>query len=273
MNPNETWYVNDVLDFGGGLGGDPWTPPIDLGGGNGGSGSGDGGWWGVADDLLEDLGVYDWIGNLINPGGGGGGAVSQGDKEKALLILAKDQSTLSAFYSFLQDLGVYGSILAQMVSGSILSWPGLIQDAILYWASKNRPGAFTTDGQFIDNNFLGDFKDGAQYPIGPPLPGGGSGLPTVPGGGYGPFAAPVIPATPVQVYKARKGYVIVRDPATGAKYEMMKELAYKLGLAKRRKKAPITAREYDAIKKAQRFESKLARMMKSSCNYRVTKKR
>jgi hypothetical protein len=80
-------------------------------------------------------------------------------------------------------------------------------------------------------------------------------------------------ATPTQVYKARKGYVIVRDPATGQRYEMMKELAYKLGLAKRRAKAPITAREYKAIKAASRFEGKLARMMKTSCTYKVTKKR
>ena len=271
MNPTTPWFETDILDLGGGLGGDPWSPPIDLGGGNGGSGGG--GWWDVADDLLEDLGVYDWIGNLIG-GGEGGGSANPVDKEKALLILQKDQSTLNAFYSFLQDLGVYGSILAQMVSGSILSWPGLIQDAILYWASKNRPGAFTADGQFIDNSFLGDFKDpgggGSPYPIGPPLPGGGSTLPV---GQYGPFGMPVRPATPTQVYKASKGYVIVTDPQTGQKYEMMKELAYKLGLAKRRKKAPITASQYAAIKAAKRWESKLSRMLKDSCNYRVTKKR
>ncbi len=273
MNPNGAWFGQDMIDprfgLGGGFG-DPWTPPIDLGGG--GSGDPGGGWWGIADDLLEDLGVYDWIGNLINPGSGGG-EVSETSRQQALALIEKNPSTIQSFLSFLQDLGVYGTILAQMVSGSILQWPTLIQDAMLYWASKNRPGAYTEDGKFIGDSFLVDYRDPNPSPIGPPIPTPGGGLPVVGGGTYGPFGTPVIQATPTQVYKARKGYVIVRDPETGARYEMIKELAYKLGLAKRRKKAPITATQYAAIKAAKRWESKLSRMLTDSCNYKVTKKR
>lgn len=75
-----------------------------------------------------------------------------------------------------------------------------------------------------------------------------------------PFLPPVIQAPEVTVRKAPKGYAIVNY--NGNVVAMKKEIARSMGLYKNRKKAPITALEYNALKTADRVERKIKTMNK-----------
>ena len=276
---SEIYFETDVLDFGGP--GDAFDIPIPLpDGSGGGAGGGSGGWWDTAEGILDDIGFWDWLGGALGFSGGSVGspsslanALTTVDKQKGLLILQKSPDLITSFLSFLEGVGVYGSFIAQLVSSSILEWPSIIQDIILYWTSKNAPSALTEEGQAIGLQVPPEYKDpagGGGSMIGPPLPSPIGGSPITVTGGLLP---PVMDAVPTMVYKAPKGYVTVTNPADGKKYFVIKEYAYKMGLAKRRAKAPISAKEYRYIKKAKTWENKLARMLGDSCNFKVTKKR
>ena len=103
-------------------------------------------------------------------------------------------------------------------------------------------------------------KSGQQPPPGMPsqlpqsgaLPGQGTAMTTGSGSVLGPMPI-TAPPTFVSVPKAAKGYVIVEAP-NGAKVQVLKEVAYALGLKKRpRKSVAISSRDVRGAQKVQTF--------------------
>lgn len=67
-----------------------------------------------------------------------------------------------------------------------------------------------------------------------------------------------------------RGYVVVRDPATGVKFGMLRKAAIACGLWKPARKPPISASDWRAIAKANRAANKLKTMKKRAANIKRT---
>lgn len=195
-----------------------------------------------------------------------------GQREQALAAVESSPDTKQKFINFLVAIRVSNEVISRLTGLPTLQWPALLADLLLLWLSRGQPvDAQNQHGQVVAGQVPGSLLTGTGGGNGSstlPIPGGGIGIPEM--GQYAPIA---MPATPVQCYRAPKGYVVVRHPQTGQRAYVLKNVARAMGLYKSRRKAPITGREWDAVKKASRYEKKLARMLGDSCNFKVTKKR
>lgn len=256
-------------------------PTGQLGTGRGlpGSGSfgGGGGWLGDIGDFLEDAGrIVDIIGGGDGDGGGGGwnpgfdlGGGSGKSLETTLVAVENKPNIKQGFISFLRSVQVADSWLRDLTGLPTLSWPAAIARVLELWLQEDQPSTGRTGNGIVVREQI------------PPEYFGPSTLPTQPGTGVGGFglqdinnAMPIVmAATPTMVFKAPPGMVTVKDPYTGEKKFLNKQVARAMGLWRPRKKAPISAKDWDAAKKAKRIETKLSKMLKGSCNFKVTQKR
>ena len=269
-------YPNNYWSFGGFGGGGFGTGLPGLGGGPS-YGGAVAPWWVDAGIYLgNQTGFFDWIGESVfgQDGGDGGGGyvptqyptsvggmpinyVSQflnpllvpgtGDNRQRVLQSYQDNpDIISRFLDWLQTIGAIGSLLSQMASSTIFEWPIILQDLILLFY-HDEAQAVEIGPQVVHE---ANTNTGSLLP-----PGGGFS------GALSQFAPPVLPVQVVPSIKPIKGYVVVTDPQSGQKAMMKKEVARALKLYKPRRKAPITGREWDAIKKAKRYEVKLSKML------------
>ena len=139
----------------------------------------------------------------------------------------------------------------------------------------------TRTGQLIDvlgggGRFGGG---GAGATFGPParrLPAAGGGV-TFRGVDVSAGAIAVVPVTRT-VIMPRPGFVTVTLPvqmfgfAAGSKIQMVKELAMKFGLHKRRRKPLLSAGDLDALRRAKRTEGKLIRLTNQHTDFRCVSK-
>lgn len=260
------WNIGDT----GGGGGGSWND-WNLGGGDTGGGGG-----GFIPQWLKDLAtgaglswesVGEWFGNLINPGSGSASGGSKEEKAMALDQVFKASADLrSGFVIFLRTAGMIAKYVDQFLATPILDWPIFLIDLALFWLERGAPSSIAQAG-FSESSSLipPEFKGG----------GGTSTLPTFPGGGDFSLLAgtalmtPVAQAQTVTRYaRAPKGYVAVTHPGTGQRLWVEKNLAYRAGLAKRRRKPPFTAKEWNSLKTAARVEEKMKRMSKSLRKYK-----
>lgn len=280
------WPNNSMWSFG--VGG--YTPGLPQIGGGPVPSNSNLPWWAY---LGEQTGFFDWVGETIfgqDPGNNGQGGVvgtpasggyptttggmpldyvssllaptlqgGEGNRQNALEVYESRPDLIQRFVSWLQTMGAVASLTQQLLTSSIFAWPKILQDLILLFF-HDEPAANTVGSAVVAeaNRNLGGGSVGS---IG--------GLP----GLIGQLKPPIMPAEPVMRIKSRAGYVIVRDPATGQPYNVERNLARSLKLYKPRKKPPISAKDWEAAKAGKRVENKMARMMKGSCNYKVTKKR
>lgn len=83
-------------------------------------------------------------------------------------------------------------------------------------------------------------------------------------GGYSDFGAIVTSVRTETVSRAPKGYVTVKDPVTGQKVAVLKEVARAEGLWKPRKKPPISAGDWNKLKTAKRVHKKAEKIAKEA---------
>lgn len=278
MWPYYSGYGSGFNPIGGG--GTPIGLPFPQGGDGGG-----GGFLGGIGDFVEDIGdIIGGVGDIIDVirGGGSGGSgsplpnpfedmvgqIGGGDSANLGGALGNQSAEEQAFLEFLKAVGVAASVIAWLWQNPPISWPKIAMDMFAAWWNQGQPSG----------------PDNVITPLVPTewkTASGGSQLPVQTGSGmlpanYGGILPAIMPAVATTVYKAPRGYVTVRVPNGSGQYVkafMQKKAAVALGLYKNRAKAPITGTQYRAIKKAKAWESKLARMMSDSCNYKVTKKR
>lgn len=174
----------------------------------------------------------------------------------------------SLFISFLQAIGVTSTIISWLWGSTPINWPQIAKDLFVYYmANQGNTGAVQAQ---VPADWFGPGGTTGSGSF-PTLPTGPIGVPEQVGG----FAAMAMDATPSQVYKAPPGYVTVNVPIAGGqtrKMFVLKKIATAMGLYKSRSKAPITATQYKAVKAAKRWETKLAKMMNESCQYKAVKK-
>jgi len=255
----------------------PFNPvgssPVDRGGG-----------FGAVGDFIGDLGdLADDVGGLFDDLGIGGGSSGSGGfsppvpigtnkLRNDLLGAVEAKPTLkAAFVNFLRSIQVADSWLQNLTGLPTLSWPAFVSDLLLIWLDNERPASGESPGGFevrqaTPQNLFG--------PSSLPIPGGGSGgvLPGIGIPELNTFMPISMPAVPVMTLRAKKGYSIVTNPMTGEKIQLRTDVARALKLIKPRKKAPIKGSEWDAIKKAYRFEKKIAGMLNKTCGYKAVKK-
>lgn len=195
------------------------------------------------------------------------GSVGGGDSSVLAGSMPNQSSHEASFLEFLQAVGVAANIISWLWDNPPISWPKIAMDAFAAWFNNGQPSS----------------PDGAVAPLIPiDWKTGGSSTtlpaPTVqfPSAGFGGIMPIAMPAVARQVYKAPRGFVTVNVPngdGTATKMFVQKRVATAMGLYKTRAKAPITGKEWKAVKKAKAYETKLARMLGDSCNFKVTKKR
>lgn len=247
--------------------------------GGGGGGSGGGGFGEVVGDLGDLIGDIGELWEQIGGGGGGGGGGGFG-LPIPIGVPSKDVSTLvgaveakpeikQAFINFLRSVQVADSWLQQLTGLPTLSWPAFVSEVLLIWLSNESPITGTSPGgpqtaETIPGNMFGPADLGTNGSMN----GAFIGIPEL------DRIKPVsMEAYPTMVYRAPPGYSTVTDPQTKKKYFVRTPVAKAMGYVKSRKKAPIKATEWDAIKKASRFETKLVKMINGmACNYTAKRK-
>lgn len=223
-----------------------------------GAGTGTGG-FGAGTSLPVPSGGANPFTNLI-------GNVGGGNSEVLVNSLPNQSAAETSFIDFLRAIGVAASIINWLWENPPYTWPKIAADMFAAWFNAGQPSG--PDGT-ITPLVPPEWKTGTS----PSLPTTGTNFPTTHVGGLLPVA---MPAVATQVYKAPKGYVTANVPqgnGTSTKMFVQKRVATALGLYKARAKAPITGTEWRAVKKAKRYEQKLAKMLGDSCNFKVTKKR
>ena len=297
MWPYTPWFGGGPIGIGGGT---PYSfDPFNAGNPGAGVpiGNGGGGWLGGVGDAIEDL--ADIVGDVsdiidIFGGGSGGGSgtgtgspfppsgstgptpfsglvgnIGGGDSAVLVANIGNQSADEAAFLEFLRAIGVAASIIGWLWENPPITWPKIAADMFAAWFNQGRP---SQPESVITPLVPVEWKSGGST-TGSPLPVPAPGIPSFGQQGVAPMA---MQAYATQVYKAPKGYVTVRVPdgAGGfTKMFVLKKVAVAMGLYKNRKKAPITGKEYAYIKKAKAWETKLARMLGDSCNFKVTKKR
>lgn len=247
--------------------------PIPLPGGGGGGNDWLGGAIGWLEDVLEGFG-FSWedVADVISPlfGGGSGGEVVGGKIEKANAlnkIFYQSAGLKQAFIAFLQAAGSALSWINSFINSPVPNWPVFLIDLALFWLQNGAPTNASQSGFQPAADMLGQGQG-----LGPtlPVPGGNMDLTLLAGTA---LMNPVMEAVPTMTYKAPKGYVTVTHPQTGQKLFVEKNLAYKAGLVKRRKKAPFTAKEWNTLRTAARVEEKVKRLSGKAFNkYKCVRK-
>lgn len=266
IGPGPNWVSPITPQIGNPLNGGNGNPlPIPLPGGGGGGGGG----LNIPDwleDVLEGAGftwesVGEWLGDLFGNGGTGSSLLDDDEENKTFAleqIFNNRPDVRQAFITFLRNAGAAINFINTFINSPVPNWPVWLINLALFWLEK---GAATTPGQNGFAESQGLLQQNTQTGTGTSLPIPMTGFELLAGTA---FASPVVAATPTMSYRAPKGYVTVTNPATGQKIWVEKNLAYRSGLKKRRKKAPFTAAEWGTLKTAARVEEKINRVAKTS---------
>lgn len=241
-------------------------------------GTGRGGFGGFLGDLSDLIGDAGDLVEIIQRGGSGSGGggfnlpVPIGTsklRDDVVGAVEMKPALKAAFLNFLRSIQVADSWLQNLAGLPTLSWPAFVSDLLLIWLDNERPFSGESPGGLeVAEAVPGDLFGPSTLPV----PGGGSGGSGLIGIPELERIAPIsMPAYPTMVYRAPKGYSTVTWQ--GEKLFVRTDVAKTLKLVKSRKKPPISAKDWDAVKSAKRIDTKLAKMLNStSCSHKAVKR-